>query len=303
MTSRPVEEHGGHGAALALQLGCHPASILDLSATLNPLAPDVVGLVQRFAPEVRRYPDPTAATRSLAAAIDVDPARVVLTNGGAEAIALTASILPHGRVDEPEFSLYRRHLTTFHPDAPRWRSNPNNPTGVLAAADDAAVVWDEAFYPLTTGRWSRGDDTSWRLGSLTKVWACPGLRLGYLIAPNGRDADLARHRQAAWSVNSLALAVVPALLDETDLEGWAVRIRGLKADLATVLRAAGLRVEVPDAPWVLVGDDHGVRDRLAGRGIATRDCTSFGLAGTLRIAVPDAAGIERVAAALEGSPT
>jgi histidinol-phosphate/aromatic aminotransferase/cobyric acid decarboxylase-like protein len=254
--------------------------------------------VARLAGEVRHYPDPDDATRSLATALGVDPALVVLTNGGAEAIALTASINPPGRVDEPEFSLYRRHLASVGPDAPRWRSNPNNPSGVLAAADEQAEVWDEAFFPLTTGRWTRGDDSSGRLGSLTKVWACPGLRIGYLIAPDDQSADLVRARQTAWSVNSLALAATPTLLEQTDLDGWAAQLRALQRDFAGALRGADLAVVVPDAPWLLVSDDHGARDRLAKHGIATRDCTSFGLPGTLRIAVPDAAGIERVAAAL-----
>ena len=60
------------------------------------------------------------------------PARLLLTNGGAEAIALVAAELGPGWVDEPDFSLYRRHLPAIDPDGPRWRSNPHNPTGRLA---------------------------------------------------------------------------------------------------------------------------------------------------------------------------
>ena len=43
-----------------------------------------------------------------------------------------------GRVDEPEFSLYRRHLPALDPEGPRWRSNPHNPTGRLAGPDERA---------------------------------------------------------------------------------------------------------------------------------------------------------------------
>ena len=79
----------------------------------------------------------------------------MLTNGGAEAIALVAAELGAGEVVDPEFSLYRRHLPTVAAGAGRWRSNPSNPLGALAAADDVAAVWDEAFWPLATGTWTR----------------------------------------------------------------------------------------------------------------------------------------------------
>ena len=161
--------------------------------SLNPVAPDVAPIVAAHAGAIDRYPEPAAATAALAAAIGVPADRVVLTNGGAEAIALVAAELGAGEVVDPEFSLYRRHLAEIRPGAGRWRSNPSNPLGQLAAAADVAAVWDEAFWPLATGTWTRGDDTAWRLGSLTKLWACPGLRLGYVIAPGcGRRAGASR---------------------------------------------------------------------------------------------------------------
>ena len=91
------------------------------------------------------------------------------------------------------FALYRRHLAAVGHGLGRWRSNPSNPLGVLAENNETAAVWDEAFYPLATGKWTRGDSESWRVGSLTKLWACAGLRLGYVIAPSdeggGRDPE------------------------------------------------------------------------------------------------------------------
>jgi histidinol-phosphate/aromatic aminotransferase/cobyric acid decarboxylase-like protein len=43
------------------------------------------------------------------------------------------------------------------------------------------------------------------------------------------------------------------------------------------------------------------RARLARRGVLVRDCTSFGLPGHVRVAVPDEAGLDRLVEAWEGS--
>lgn len=293
----PPSPHGGDGPRLAATLGVGPSAVLDLSLSLNPLAPDVGALAVDVLDSLRRYPDPAGATTALAEAVGVGPDRVLLTNGGAEAIALVAGDHDRGRVDEPEFSLYRRHLATVAPDAPRWRSNPHNPSGMLAADGERAAVWDEAFYPLATGHWTRGDDDAVVVGSLTKVFACPGLRLGYVLA----DEDLIdrlRRRQPAWAVNGLALALLPRLLEQADLAGWARGIARLREELAAVLAGAGLRPRPSDAPWLLVDGAEGLRERLAPCGVLVRDATSFGLHGSARIAVPGPAGLERLAAAL-----
>jgi histidinol-phosphate/aromatic aminotransferase/cobyric acid decarboxylase-like protein len=295
--------HGGDGARLAAALGVGPSEVLDLSASMNPCAPDVAGLAARRLDSLRRYPDATAATAATAAALGVDPDRVVLTNGGAEAIALVAQDAFEGDVRDPEFSLYRRHLAVVDPEAGRWRSNPNNPTGELAApSDTAGAVWDEAFWPLATGTWTRGDADRGAtvVGSLTKLFACPGLRVGYVLAPDAATADRLRRRQPAWSVNGLACALVPELLARADLVGWSTATRALGRELAGILRAAGYPARATSAPWVLVAPAGDLRDRLAAAAILVRDCSSFGLVDTVRVGVPAPAGLDRVAAALCG---
>lgn len=293
----PPAAHGGDGARLAAVLGVDPDDVLDLSASLNPFAPDVAALAARHLTHLRRYPDATAATAALAAALGVDADRVVLTAGGSEAIALVAHHVRTGHVRGPEFSLYQRHLL---PGPGRWRSNPNNPLGRLAAATDRAAVWDEAFWPLATGTWTRGDADRGAVvvGSLTKVFACPGLRAGYVVAPGAEVADRIRRRQPAWSVGSLACALVPDLLDRADLPAWRDAIARGRAALTATLAAHGHSVAAADAPWVLASPAGDLRRRLARRGILVRDCSSFGLPGTVRIAVPDDDGLARLAAAL-----
>jgi histidinol-phosphate/aromatic aminotransferase/cobyric acid decarboxylase-like protein len=298
----PAGAHGGDGARLAQRLGVDPASVLDLSASTNPLAPDVAPLVAKYADAAREYPDDGAVRAALARTFGVDAERVVVTNGGAEAIALVADLRPRGWVDEPDFSLYARHLRELAPGAPRWRSNPHNPTGVLASADDDAAVWDEAFYPLATGTWTRGDSDRGAIvvGSLTKVFACPGLRVGYVLAPDEAFARDVVRRRPEWSVNSLGCAIAPALLDDAPLAVWARGIRVLRERLTELLRANSLQPGPSDANYVLVQDAHGLRDHLARRAVLVRDTASFGWPDGVRVAVPDDAGLDQLARALEG---
>lgn len=292
--------HGGDGARVASALGLDPSDVVDLSASFNPFAPDVAALVAdltRSNPAtVERYPDSRGATESLAHALGEDPDRVVLTNGAAEAIALVAGEQPVGEVVDPEFSLYRRHLASVEPGAPRWRSNPSNPLGWLAAGDDTAGVWDESFFALATGRWTRGDTDAWRIGSLTKLWACPGLRLGYVIAPDAERAQRIRGRQPRWAVNGLALAAVAPLLAATDLVGWHRAILDARSSFADELRSSGFGVTETDANWLLV-ESTDLRSRLAPHGVVVRDCTSFGLPDLVRVAVPTPAATDRVVGA------
>jgi len=282
--------HGGDGARVAAALALDLGTVLDLSASLNPVAPDAGEVVAKHLDAVRRYPDPGAATSALAAAMGVDPDRLLLTNGGAEAITLVAAELG-GRVREPDFALYPRR------SGPLWQSNPHNPTGRLAAEGDVAGVWDEAFYPLATGRWTRGDDGAVVVGSLTKLLACPGLRVGYVLAPDVALVGRLRDRQPEWSLNGLAAAAVPDLLQRVDLPGWVRAIAGLRSRLVDVLRSTGLDPQPSDANFVLVRVP-GLRARLAPHGILVRDCASFGLPDHVRIAVPDEAGLVRIEEAL-----
>jgi threonine-phosphate decarboxylase len=212
-----------------------------------------------------------------------------------------AAELPVGHVQDPEFSLYRRHLQRVEPGAPRWRSNPSNPLGTLAAPDDRAGVWDEAFYPLATGRWTRGDEACWRLGSLTKLWACAGLRIGYAIAPDAEHAVRLRLRRPRWSVNGLALAAVADLLAATDLVAWHAALVRLRGEFVDHLATLGVAAQPTDANWVMITSP-GLRERLAPHGVVVRDCASFGLPGVHRVAVPRPDQLERVLAAFAHSP-
>lgn len=289
MRTPPAGSHGGDGLRVALALGLDPTSILDLSQSLNPVAPDPRPVVAAHLDALARYPDPTRAHLALAATMNVDPDRLLLTNGGAEAITLVAEVMG-GSVVEPEFSLHPRGT------GPRWRSNPHNPSGLLALPEESAAVWDEAFYALATGQWTRGDDAI-VVGSLTKVLACPGLRVGYVLAAPS-IIDTCQRRQPEWSINGLAAAALPDLLDTLDLADCVTRIRILREQLRAVFVEHGFAVHPSDASWLLI-EAPGLREALAPQGIIVRDCASFGLHGVTRVAVPNGSGLARVSEALD----
>jgi len=301
----PAGEHGGDGARIAAALGVDPGDVLDLSASLNPAAPDVARLARRHLGALGRYPDVDTAEAALAEGLDLPRDRVVLTAGGAQAIALVADHVTAGWVDEPDFSLYGRHLGRLDPSAPRWRSDPHSPTGRLAAPGDQAGVWDEAFLPLAAGVWTRSRP-GWALGSLTKSYACPGLRLGFAVAPDPGAAAALRRARPAWAVDGLACALVPELVALADPVGWTAAVAAARRELAAVLAAHGWRPLPGDGPWLLVPGASGLREALARRAVAVRDCTSFGLVDHVRVAVPDADGLatlDRALATVDLLPT
>lgn len=299
MTVAEPGPHGGDAARIADLLGIERSDLLDLSASLNPLAPDVRPILTRHVDAIADYPDDRTATAALAETMGVDPARLVLTNGGAEAIALVAQLFPRGWADPVDFSLYRRHLAVVDPTGPRWMSDPNNPVGRLAAPEERAFVRDEAFFPLATGRWTRGDADAIVLGSLTKAYACPGIRMGYVLAPDEEVAQRVAAIRPRWSVSGLVCAALPDLLAQADLPGWRDAIAELRAQLAAVLAEAGLATEPGTANYLWLPEAPGLRDHLIAHRILIRSGATFGHPEAARIAVPTPAGLERLARALD----
>lgn len=331
------EAHGGRGEAFGRLLGVGGDSLLDLSASLSPCPVDFETVLAKYLNGVRRYPDPNRARCCLAEAIGVEVDNLVLTNGGAEAIACVASHVGTARLQEPEFSLYERHLDRVDPAAPTIRSNPNNPTGKLADKDDQALVWDEAFYQLATGTWTRGDieDGCIVIGSLTKLLGCPGLRIGYVISKDDKLVAELGHRLPAWNVNSLVCDSLEDLLGLVDLEQIASKVGQLRDYMTELLEGFGLSYIGSDANYLCVrapnfnrglmnklfsispyepirvwSDQDSTlsslnskgrlfRNALVSQGVIVRDCDSFGMPDYVRVAVCDRGDLALLEKALE----
>lgn len=180
--------------------------------------------------------------------------------------------------------------------------NPNNPTGVylgrreverIAAAigDGGLLVLDDAYAGLADSPWDAApllaSGNVAILRSMTKDHALAGIRLGYMVAQPEVVAAAAA-LQHAWSVNAVAQSAGLAALDDEAHVGAARRVVGdSRAYLVSELSRLGLAVVPSAANFLLmrVGHAAAVRSALLSRGVAVRDCTSFGLPDHIRIGI------------------
>ncbi|TYP77555.1 threonine-phosphate decarboxylase CobD [Paenibacillus methanolicus] len=177
--------------------------------------------------------------------------------------------------------------------------HPNNPTGQLIEPETIRllleqgerVVLDEAFMDFVGGsaRYSFLGEAARTEGgqlivirSMTKFYAIPGIRLGYMVADAATIASL-REQQVPWSVNSLAQLIGEAVLDEDEYArrtlAW---LREERAWLTGQLETLGLIVSEGHVNYVLFripprfGLTAGELQRKLGeRGVLIRDASHF----------------------------
>lgn len=187
-------------------------------------------------------------------------------------------------------------------------ANPGNPTGSLLSRedllslisglpDDLHVLVDEAFIDFVPGS-SVIDQVVQRenlfvLRSMTKFYAIPGLRVGFLAGPPGQIARLAAGKEP-WTLSTPALAAGIACLAEKDFVRRSLDAVALwRTELARGLDSLGLQVYAGAANYLLVRIPSGRMNAfdlavgLRRAGILVRDCGNFdGLGGdVLRLAV------------------
>ncbi|HEU0067830.1 MAG TPA: aminotransferase class I/II-fold pyridoxal phosphate-dependent enzyme, partial [Nitrospiraceae bacterium] len=200
--------------------------------------------------------------------------------------------------------------------------NPNNPTGQVmnrrALCELAEVVerqqgWlivDEAFIDYCQEQsvvsLLKEHPHMVVLRSLTKFYAMPGLRIGYLLGAS-KVVDLLKERQPPWSVNSLAQEVSCAVLqDETYAKKSRIFMENERLCFVRGLRSfSGLQVYSSAANFVLIGlpawmSAGEVTDRLASERLLVRDCSTLpGLTTQMiRVAIRTAKENQRLLTAL-----
>ncbi|WP_065218783.1 MULTISPECIES: pyridoxal phosphate-dependent aminotransferase [Butyricimonas] len=185
------------------------------------------------------YPEPSAESfvNEVAAFHGVTPQNVIAGNGATELFYLIAHAfegaktllpIPSFREYEDACTLYRHNILfsrveLFEPEAAdlMFICNPNNPNGyiwtrehierILRCYPDMTLVVDESFINFApTAEPSEPLLSRYPnlliVHSMTKSFAIPGLRLGYML---GNEALIERIKafKFPWSVNSLAIEV------------------------------------------------------------------------------------------------
>ena len=189
----------------------------------------------------------------------------------------------------------------MQPDDVVFLCNPNNPTGQYIPEEglsllideaervDALLVLDEAYIDFVNDAFPSHSYLSSTgnlliLRSLTKSFAIPGVRVGYALGSEP-VISVMRKLKAPWSVSVFAQRIGEAVLGAAGdefIEDTRGKISKSKRRLE---RELGVH---SDANFYIL--DTGrvaseVRAELLSRGLAVRDCTSFGLPSHIRFAV------------------
>lgn len=176
---------------------------------------------------VRSYPEPSAASleQMIACECGISPDKVLVTSGAVDAIYLIAQVYRYEgtcRIMQPTFREYEDACRVFgyqerEDGALCWLCNPNNPTGDVMATDEVLalaerhrlLIVDQSYEDYTMAPLPQPADVVSRddlilLHSMTKCYAVPGLRLGYVTASSS-IIDRLREQYRPWAINALSL--------------------------------------------------------------------------------------------------
>ena len=256
-------KHGGKTSIITSILhskGLSTENIIDFSANINPLGiPSLMVKAMKKTIEIHSmtYPDLTYQEHreKIGNYEGVSFNKVLLTNGGAEAIYLSAAWLRGKKVAifTPTFNEYERacqangvtYSLIVYDEYFRacalpenieeiirqhdaiYVCRPNNPSGTCLSFEDMKallimaqryhtyVLTDEAFIHFTNQEKSvvsllERFDNLIIFRSLTKIYAVPGIRLGYVMAHESVISVFFKW-QIPWSVNAVSLSLIDCL--------------------------------------------------------------------------------------------
>ena len=199
--------------------------------------------------------------------------------------------------------------------------NPENPTGTLIEPElleriiqktadmNITAVIDECFLNFTDS-FNKGSMIK-NLGryknlivlkAFTKMYALPGIRIGYALTYNKEVIDKIYSVRQPWSVSVMAQAAGEAALDKTDIEAAARKYIKQERDfLCSEFDRLGIDYIKPEANYIFFSNKTGLKERLIKENILIRDCSDYmGLTeGKYRIAVKKHKDNIRLIAALE----
>ena len=308
-------EHGGKVKQF-LEKGY---SLIDFSANINPLPPALDLSIGRE--EVCFYPDVsyTSLKRTIAAYHGCAPDQVAVGNGSVELIRLICmATLQKGDLvctavhTFGEYGMSARLCgasTTLDSCGAQLHfiCNPENPTGelvqkekmeecIIQSSQDPArvlVIVDEAFIDLADPLASvipfiKDKEKVIVLRSLTKAFGMPGIRFGYAIGESHMVRRIETLRPP-WSVNALSEKIAKEAFSRmNELAISREYIKKEREFMKASFESAGFACSDAAANYLLIQAKRPAAEIAAeifNHGFLVRDCTSFGLAYSIRVAV------------------
>ena len=266
-------------------------------------------------------PTTSELEKEIASLKNLSPENVIVTNGATEAIYLIAQAYAQAtsQILQPTFTEYEdacrlyvhflgdgcwvlgdsvQNTSHQHPTPNTqhltWLCNPNNPTGqvipkpilesAIASHPDIIFIIDESYAPFTQEpliECKNQFPNVILLHSMTKEFAIPGLRIGYIT---GSVSLLSRFRKCRmpWSVNQLAIEAAHYLLAHRN--DYTLDLNALMAERERVAR----ELSAIDGITVYPSDTHILLCRIEGttaaqlkdflannHGILIRDASNF----------------------------
>jgi len=275
--------HGGGVEAAAQAWQCDVADVLDLSTGLHPAGESawLSEWMREHAALVAHYPDAHGepARSALAGEFAVPPGNILITAGAQATIEVIFQAMGWQSMaievpcyNEPIRCAKRAacDVLAFESGSPPaadmlWLTSPSNPSGETRwpHADECVseyghsqmghpqphtICLDESYMPFAQRRRLGLMPDVIRIGSLTKTFCIPGLRLGYVIADRETIAKL-RQWMPPWPSSTLALHLLPELLPEADPRDEQIIIARVR--LQRLLKSYGWQVRPSAASFLM----------------------------------------------------
>lgn len=175
--------------------------------------------------------------------------------------------------------------------------NPNNPTGQLtkkstlekiiadAKSKSAIVVIDECFLDFVANKESltvkdllKKYDNLIILKAFTKIFAIPGIRLGYCISSNTEIIEGLKKSGPPWSVSTIAQFAGVAALKETEYVKNTVQYVKIQRDyLSAEMKKLNIKVYESHANYIFFKTDGtlNLKEEMLKQGILIRSCSNY----------------------------
>lgn len=184
-------------------------------------------------------------------------------------------------------------------------ANPNNPTGKLMSKDylrkllntcrkkEIFVVLDECFIEFCGKEFSmltevEEYDNLLLVRAFTKIYAIPGVRLGYMVCSNAMLIQRIRKQLPEWNLSIFAQEAGIACANQLAfIEKTVDYVKEERKFLFDRLKQMRLRTFYSETNFILIYSEKPLYEELRKKGILIRDCENFrGLSkGYYRIAV------------------